>query len=441
MPRTEARVSCGAVTLKLTLTEKLLGKSVRDALVAPFLRAHAKKTGVTITCEDVGTVLVDGSELVAWTTVTASAALPISCEVEILSKVPLELEPLTVSGIKQATSATSLSSILGTLGSGGKGGGELAALRTRMEGVKHLLPAEMQAQADSILQQPGAFEAKLEEMRTPTEAEVAYGGTAAAGEAQQAADAIADGGRDVGPVRQAVDTVTQRAAEALQKSVQRVAALELEADLATAAASAAVAEVVPGARVERLTTLGGRLVVVIDDVFEQADLEQLRNSLEHRARFARREVSRRDRPEQQHFVTEHDLAAFLTTPVYRRIAQVLPLFFAGRPLTPNRIYTNAMLFGDVAHAHRDAAKCEQQHEENVTALVYSNGEWDSSCAGETIFFSDDREDARLAVLPRPGRLLLFAAPLLHVGRAPSRLFWGQRFTTAIKFVAGKTPSS
>ena len=77
----------------------------------------------------------------------------------------------------------------------------------------------------------------------------------------------------------------------------------------------------------------------------------------------------------------------------------------------------------------------------MTALVYSNGEWDSSCAGETIFFSDDREDARLAVLPRPGRLLLFAAPLLHVGRAPSRLFWGQRFTTAIKFVAGKTPSS
>jgi len=39
------RVRCGAVELKLTLTEKLLAKSLRDAVVSPFLRAMAKKTG------------------------------------------------------------------------------------------------------------------------------------------------------------------------------------------------------------------------------------------------------------------------------------------------------------------------------------------------------------------------------------------------------------
>ena len=39
------------------------------------------------------------------------------------------------------------------------------------------------------------------------------------------------------------------------------------------------------------------------------------------------------------------------------------------------------------------------------------------------------------MLPKPGRLLLFVASIQHCGRAPSRLFWGQRFTLAIKFVA------
>ena len=42
--------------------------------------------------------------------------------------------------------------------------------------------------------------------------------------------------------------------------------------------------------------------------------------------------------------------------------------------------------------------------------------------------------ARLSVLPKPGRLLLFDSTVPHVGRAPSRLFWGQRLTIAIKFV-------
>ena len=71
----------------------------------------------------------------------------------------------------------------------------------------------------------------------------------------------------------------------------------------------------------------------------------------------------------------------------------------------------------VAHVHRDANGPDAG--KNVTALLYPNSEWDASCAGETVFFSE-AEDARVAVLPRPGRLLLFVASILHVGRAPSR---------------------
>ena len=53
-----------------------------------------------------------------------------------------------------------------------------------------------------------------------------------------------------------------------------------------------------------------------------------------------------------------------------------------------------------------------------------------------MFFSED-EAARHAVLPKPGRLLLFVASIKHCGRPPSRLFWGQRLTLAIKFGAAQ----
>ena len=87
-----------------------------------------------------------------------------------------------------------------------------------------------------------------------------------------------------------------------------------------------------------------------------------------------------------------------------------------------------MSFGDVAHIHRDGGPS------SCTALLYPNESWGAANAGETLFFGED-EEVRHAVLPRPGRLLLFIGAIKHCGRAPSRLFWGQRFTLAVKFVA------
>ena len=99
-----------------------------------------------------------------------------------------------------------------------------------------------------------------------------------------------------------------------------------------------------------------------------------------------------------------------------------------RCFEPSRIYTNAMMFGDVAHIHRDGGH------DNVTAILYPNEAWEPSFSGETMFFTEE-EAARHAVLPRPGRLLLFAASIKHCGRAPSRIVWGQRLTLTIKLGA------
>ena len=95
-----------------------------------------------------------------------------------------------------------------------------------------------------------------------------------------------------------------------------------------------------------------------------------------------------------------------------------------------------MQFGDVALVHRDSQPPDDTRacHESVTALLYPNQGWESAYAGETVFFDEDDEEVD-AVLPQKGRLLLFVASIKHCGRAPSRLFWGQRFTLAIKFVA------
>eukprot|EP00966_Prymnesium_polylepis_P044621 1034147-Prymnesium_polylepis.1 len=89
-----------------------------------------------------------------------------------------------------------------------------------------------------------------------------------------------------------------------------------------------------------------------------------------------------------------------------------------------------MTFGDVSYIHRDGGP------ENVTSLLYANEDWAAEWSGETCFFSDASE-LREAVLPAPGRLLMFVASIQHVGRPPSRLFWGHRYTLAIKFGAGR----
>ena len=48
----------------------------------------------------------------------------------------------------------------------------------------------------------------------------------------------------------------------------------------------------------------------------------------------------------KHGATEHDAELFCSSPLYERIASVVAVCFAGRVFLTNRIYTNAMRFGD-----------------------------------------------------------------------------------------------
>lgn len=219
------------------------------------------------------------------------------------------------------------------------------------------------------------------------------------------------------------------AIEALKLCTSKLSELEAQHMAALGIATQAVQKVCGGrASVAQMGVVDGRMLVALDGVVPEALVTGARAALQERAAFRRVEQSSPSAPDQRHNVTDHDAAAFCATPLYERIALLVRLFFSGRGFTPSRIYTNAMQFGDVAHIHRDG------NHEGVTALLYANEHWEPSLSGETMFFAED-EAARHAVLPKPGRLLLFVASIKHCGRPPSRLFWGQRLTLAVKFVA------
>lgn len=68
----------------------------------------------------------------------------------------------------------------------------------------------------------------------------------------------------------------------------------------------------------------------------------------------------------------------------------------------------------------------------VTALWYVAPKWDVEWSGETILY-DRHRDAIACVTPRPGRLAIFDASILHAGRPPNRICYAPRYTLTFKF--------
>ena len=95
----------------------------------------------------------------------------------------------------------------------------------------------------------------------------------------------------------------------------------------------------------------------------------------------------------------------------------------------SRVYCNAHVCSDCPLPHRDSSDPRDR-----TILYYANAEWRPEFAGETVIFDDDDEIA-YAVLPRPGRVVIFNSALTHCARPPTKIFLGLRLTVAFKFIA------
>lgn len=172
--------------------------------------------------------------------------------------------------------------------------------------------------------------------------------------------------------------------------------------------------------------IGRFRVWVLDGLLNHEHISSLELFLKGAA-YRRTEVAT---PETPH-ITHH--AVEFSQEQTQQMGLVEPTLFALKQFEPellfsiHRQYCNACYFGDLLLPHRDALPGQN----DVTALWYLNAHWDLSWGGATQFF-DEAAGTAIAVLPRPGRLVLFDGELLHVGLAPNRQCFEPRLTLAIK---------
>lgn len=148
-----------------------------------------------------------------------------------------------------------------------------------------------------------------------------------------------------------------------------------------------------------------------------------------KAAFTRSEIARPETAEYKHWATEVKLEGLVRQPIFEVTQRAVQTFTpAGIAYRPYRAYTNVASYGDMLFTHTDCMP--DQHD--LTALWYLCGSWDIEWGGETVFF-DAKDDVACAVIPKPGRLVVFDGAIKHAGRPPNRICYSPRYTFAIKF--------
>jgi SM-20-related protein len=121
-------------------------------------------------------------------------------------------------------------------------------------------------------------------------------------------------------------------------------------------------------------------------------------------------------------ITTHPLLSF----VYSRIRSATENACPESRIQLKRVHCNTSLYGDIQFPHHDLTP-------GMTWLYYSNPVWEPTWMGETIFY-DSHGEPVYAVFPKPGRVVVFAADILHRGGVPSRECVEARRSLAFKFL-------
>ena len=181
--------------------------------------------------------------------------------------------------------------------------------------------------------------------------------------------------------------------------------------------------------------IGKRAIFVVDGLFDEQFIRMVHHYMS-RLQFA---LSGYDTPQTKHLLHwnhEFDLENLPSIPlipelVSRTVAVSTELFSSSR-LQLQRMHCNAQNYGDMQNVHTDLTP-------GVTALYFANPLWETDWMGETIFYNDDNEPL-YAVIPKPGRLLIFTGDIMHRGGVPSRQCLAPRLSVAFKFVIESGPA-
>ena len=175
----------------------------------------------------------------------------------------------------------------------------------------------------------------------------------------------------------------------------------------------------------RKSLISGRELFVCDNMVDSMMVQQV-GALVRTLHYVRKEKSR---PGVPGLAAVSDIPAerIPADPFLRGVRQTVERLFPGETFSDQRAYVNCSVYGDGYYVHRDCAP----QEPHVTALYYANLEWQPDWGGETIYYTDE-EEAELAVMPRPGRLLIARGAILHRGNVPTRVCYEERYTLAYK---------
>ena len=171
----------------------------------------------------------------------------------------------------------------------------------------------------------------------------------------------------------------------------------------------------------------GRDVFVFDGLVSVEECTRYYRAISDAA-FRRTETARPDSLEHRHWVCEMPLDNLPRASLWDATASAIAAVRPGENFLPYRVYTNFAQFGDVLLTHVDIARPGLRE---LTALWFLCDSWDKEWGGETLFF-DETGDARIAVAPRPARLLLFDGAIRHAGKPPNRNCPIGRYTLAVK---------
>ena len=178
----------------------------------------------------------------------------------------------------------------------------------------------------------------------------------------------------------------------------------------------------------RAHQLDGRPLILIDNLF-RSDFIGLFDRFLKTLPFSLADYDAEDSRHVLHWIYEFAIEAVTINPllkfVHSRIRSAAEKSCSERHIQLKRIHCNTSLYGDLQFPHYDITP-------GMTWLYFSNPVWEPTWMGETIFYDSCGEPV-YAVFPKPGRVVVFAADILHRGGVPSRECVEARRSLVFKF--------
>ena len=175
------------------------------------------------------------------------------------------------------------------------------------------------------------------------------------------------------------------------------------------------------------------VIEVIDDLFSEEERQDLFISVHTPAAY---NFSGKSNPNDSFgfWLAKLDADILHGVPAFKKLWETVEKHFTKGEYRIYQLIINANTYGDCTTIHTDIPPDKNDPDGYYTILCYANNEWDPDWAGETVLYTQERDDIIKSIYPRPGRIAVFDSRIPHASRAVSRLCTLVRYTVAIKVV-------